>query len=418
MAEKRTIPVSVHLPVPHEKQNEFLKSQAKRNIIRAGRRSGKTTGISSLAVERFIEGKRVLYATPTQEQVDKFWFTVKNCLREALDTNAFYKNESKHIIEKRNTTQRIRAKTAWNADTLRGDYADVLILDEAQLMSEDALELVGLPMLADNDGTLYVIYTPPSIESAARSKARDPQWVSRLFARAKKDTTGRWRTFHFTSFDNPFISQSAVSELANDMSSVAYRMEIMAEDISEAPGALWTRAIIESARVLKAPERGMARVVVAVDPSETSTGNEAGIITAGIDNDKEYYIIDDASIQGSPLEWAKKAVEVYYKFQADYLVAEANAGGEMVKAVIRQVDANVNIRMVWASRGKQTRAAPVATISEKGKVHHVGTFPKLEDELCLWVPGGASPNRLDAYVWGISFLMQSGTMKSAQSRQG
>jgi hypothetical protein len=409
-----------HLPVLHAQQEIIIVGSGKRNVIRAGRRSGKTTGIADLACERFLyEKKRILYATPTQEQVDQFWYTVKDILREPLAANVYYKNESTHIIEVPDTKQRIRAKTAWNADTLRGDYADVLILDEAQLMQEDALELVGLPMLADNDGDLYVIYTPPSIESMARSKARNPQYVGKLFKKAQADKTGRWKTFHFTSFDNPYISQVAVEKLAEDMSSVAYRMEILAEDVDESVGSLWTRKTIEDNRMVKTPEDGLARIVIGVDPSETSTGDECGIIAAGTDTHSEYYVMEDASLQGSPLTWATEVVRQYYKHRADKVVAESNAGGEMVRTVIHQVDPDVPVQLVHASRGKQTRAAPVATLAEKKRLHHVGNFARLEDELCLWIPtSGRSPNRLDAMVWAITNLMQSGKLKAATSRQG
>ena len=144
----------VELRQPHSRQREFIESKAKRKIIRAGRRGGKTTGAAILAVRAFLDGRRILYGTPTQEQVERFWFECKRALQEPIEQNIYYKNETRHIIELPNTEQRIRAKTAWNADTLRGDYADLLILDEYQLMSEDTWGEVGAPMLLDTDGDL------------------------------------------------------------------------------------------------------------------------------------------------------------------------------------------------------------------------------------------------------------------------
>lgn len=410
---------TLHLPVLHEQQKQFITSPAKRNIVRAGRRSGKTTGVSDLAVNEFINGRRVLYATPTQEQVERFWYTVKSIMKEPLDAGVYYKNESRHIIEMSGTNARIRAKTAWNADTLRGDYADLLILDEAQLMAEEALELVGLPMLIDNDGVLYVIYTPPSLETAKRSKARNPRWVAELYQNALKDTTGRWQAHHFTSLDNPYISQSAVEELAMDMSATAYRMEIMAEDLDEAPGALWKREDIDKNRLNKLPDDGCSLLVVGADPSATSTGDETGIIVSGMLQD-HYFVIEDNSLSGSPLEWATAVVQSYYRNKADVIIAESNQGGEMVEAVIKQVDKKVPVKLIHATRGKQTRAMPVATLAEKGKVHHVGKFSRLEDELCLWTPNSPdSPNRLDAMVWAISYLAdKNDARKKAKSHQG
>lgn len=370
-------------------------------MVRAGRRGGKTVGVAKRAVKRFILGRRILYAAPTQEQIDRFWVTVNRILAKPIESGQIYKNETKHILEIPGTERRIRAKTAWNADTLRGDYADDLILDEWQLMDEDAWKLVGAPMLLDNNGDAVFIYTPPSLHSRSTSKAKDPQHAPKLFKRAQADEAGRWATFHFRSHDNPYISAEAIEELAADMTSIAYRMEIGAEDIDEVPGALWTRDLIESTRVIKAPE--FDRVVVAIDPSATSTGDEAGIITAGR-SVNQGYVIADNSIQGSPKTWATAAVTAYHMHQADSIVAEANNGGEMVSLTIATVDPNIRVKLVHASRGKQTRAEPVASIYEHARGHHVGKFDLLEDEMVLWVPGDPSPNRMDAMVWGFTEL--------------
>lgn len=394
--------LTVVLPAPHEKQRGFIDSPAKRKVIRAGRRSGKTVGVSILAVEKFLQGRRVLYATPTAEQIDRFWTEVTRALAEPIEGGAFYKNETKHIVELPNTEQRIRAKTAWNSDTLRGDYADVLILDEWQMMDEAAWNEVGAPMLLDNNGDAIFIYTPPSLHNRSVTKAHDPQHAAKLFKRAAVDPSGRWATWHFTSHDNPHISAEALADISKDMTSLAIRQEIMAEDLNEAPGALWRREDIDKSRVTKHPD--LERVVVGVDPTATTEGDEAGIITGGRTGD-DYYTLADDSMQGSPQAWATAAVTAYHRHKADLLVAEKNNGGEMVEAVIKQVDPTVNVRLVHASRGKATRAEPIAAIAEQGRDHHVGAYPKLEDEMCMWVPGDASPNRMDAKVWMMTELL-------------
>jgi phage terminase large subunit-like protein len=121
------------------------------------------------------------------------------------------------------------------------------------------------------------------------------------------------------------------------------------------------------------------------------------------------YPVSDASLHGSPLDWARAAVAEYHKFQADCLVAEKNYGGEMVEHTIHSVDPTVNVKLVTATRGKAVRAEPISALYEKGRVHHVGTFAALEDELCEWVPGMKSPNRLDALVWcGTELLLNGG----------
>ena len=400
------IEYTIHLPKPHAKQRAFIDSPAKRKVVRAGRRGGKTVGVSILSSRAFLAGHRILYATPTAEQINRFWVTIVRALQEPIDAGIFYKNETEHIVELPGTEQRIRAKTAWNADTLRGDYADVLIMDEWQLMNEDAWGVVGAPMLLDNNGDAIFIYTPPSLHSRSVTKANDPQHAAKMFKRAAADTSGRWETFNFTSMDNPYLSKIALNEITQDMTSLAYRMEILAEDVDEVPGALWKRETIEKSRVLKTPDT-MDVLVVAVDPSATSTGDEAGIITGGRYGE-DYYTIADDSVQGSPLTWATAAVRAYHKYNADCIVAESNQGGEMVSQVINQVDPNVPVRLVHASRGKATRAEPIAAIAEKGHDHHVGVFEKLEDELCLWTQGDDSPNRLDAKVWMMTYANSGG----------
>ena len=230
VTETITKEVAVNIRWAHPEQRRFIDSQAKHKVIRAGRRGGKTVGIAILAVRMFLSGKRVLYTAPTSEQTDAFWFELKQSLMPLVDTGVYKLNETERYIEKVGTKNRIKAKTAWAADSLRGDYGDLLIFDEYQLTNEDAWEVVGMPMLLDNNGDVVFIYTPPSLRSAGVSKARDPRHAAKLYKKAQADTSGRWETFHFTSYDNPFISREALGELTKDMSQQTRRQEIMAED--------------------------------------------------------------------------------------------------------------------------------------------------------------------------------------------
>lgn len=348
-------------------------------------------------------GRRQLYAAPTQEQIHRYWITVVRALQPSIDAGLVVKNETYHTLEVPGTERRIRAKTAWNADSLRGDYADDLYLDEWQLMNEDAWGLVGAPMLLDNDGDAVFIYTPPSLNSRSVSKANDPQHAAKLFKKYKAAQADniRYAAFHFTSHDNPHLSREALDEISNDMTALAYRMEIEAEDVEEAPGALWTRELLTCTRVEQADHYD--RIVVAIDPSASSTGDEAGIIGAG-KRGREGDVLRDVSVQGSPMTWATAAVKLYRDLEADCIVAESNNGGEMISQTIATVDSTIRVRLVHASRNKQTRAEPVASIFEHGRGHLAGTFNKLEDEMCLWTPGDKSPNRMDAMVWAFTEL--------------
>lgn len=192
------------------------------------------------------------------------------------------------------------------------------------------------------------------------------------------------------------------------------RQELNAEDLEDTEGALWTRKRIEDLRVMKTPD--LTTIVTAIDPSATSGGDEAGIITGGVglcdckvrlggSIEQHAFVLADDSIQASPEKWARNAVVAYHRLKADKLIAESNNGGEMVAVTIGTIPGAPPVKLIHASRGKHTRAEPISLLTEQGNIHHVGTFPTLEDELCSWVPGGASPNRLDAYVWVMTELM-------------
>ena len=184
------------------------------------------------------------------------------------------------------------------------------------------------------------------------------------------------------------------------------RQEIHAELIEDVVGALWTREVIEKFRLNDSPVE-FTRIVIAVDPSVTGneTSDECGIVAAGLGTDGHAYVLSDDSLRASPDIWASRAVKAYHTRHADCIVAETNNGGEMVGLTIRTVDDMVSYKSITASRGKQVRAEPVAALYEQGRVHHVGSFPLMEDEMCLWIPGEKSPNRMDALVWAITELM-------------
>jgi phage terminase large subunit-like protein len=186
------------------------------------------------------------------------------------------------------------------------------------------------------------------------------------------------------------------------------RQELDGEILDDNPGALWKRGQIDALRARQCPT--LMRVAVGVDPeaSNTEDSAETGIIVAGcaMVNDKLHgYVLDDLSIRESPNKWAMAAVTGYYKHKADTIVAEVNQGGDMVESTIHVADPDVPVKKIHASRGKFTRAEPVSALYEQGRVHHIGFFPDLEDQLCEWVPGNTSPDRLDALVHVLTELM-------------
>jgi phage terminase large subunit-like protein len=195
------------------------------------------------------------------------------------------------------------------------------------------------------------------------------------------------------------------------------RQELQAELLSDTPGALWTLDAldanrIEPHRIIKKGGAEMARIVVAVDPavSNSEGSDETGIVVAGIDEHKHAYVLQDLSGRYQPAEWATKAINAYHHWQADRIVAEVNQGGAMVAATIRNIDPNVALREVHASRGKVLRAEPISALYEQNRVSHVGTFQQLEDQMCSFTSdfnrtkAGYSPDRVDALVFALTEL--------------
>jgi predicted phage terminase large subunit-like protein len=199
------------------------------------------------------------------------------------------------------------------------------------------------------------------------------------------------------------------------------RQELRGEILGDIPNALWTYGQIEASRVRT--HDPLNRVVVSVDPaiSNTEDSDEHGIIVAGVHHkSQEAYVIEDASMSGSPLEWARRAVNLYDTHQADAIVIEVNQGGDMVAQTLRSVRNNVRIKEVRATRGKHVRAEPIASMYEQGRVHHVGSFPQLETQMTQMTTfgyeGAGSPDRVDALVWAMTDLFPSMVGKTANQR--
>ena len=214
------------------------------------------------------------------------------------------------------------------------------------------------------------------------------------------------------------LARSAVEQMYDRYEGTRLgRQELEGEILGDIPGALWTRESIDDNRVQDAPE-DLERVLVAVDPAASSHegSDENGIVVVGLARDKDGYargyILEDASLRGTPEEWAKKAIHMYRKWSADKIVAEKNQGGEMVSSVLRSVDRSVPVKLVHASRGKVIRAEPISALYEQGRIHHVGMFDKLEDQMCefsidnIRSASNGSPDRVDALVWGLSEVFE------------
>ncbi len=189
------------------------------------------------------------------------------------------------------------------------------------------------------------------------------------------------------------------------------RQELMAELLDDVPGALWTRDMIERACIQKSEMRWdmLLRVVIGVDPavSTSDESDETGIVVAGLVRSGHIIVFDDRTCRESPGQWAKVVLDAFSYWKASRVVAEVNNGGNLVETNLRILAPNLPYRAVRATDNKYTRAEPIAALYEQGRVHHMGSFPALEDQLCGYVPRliRKSPDRMDALVWAITELL-------------
>ncbi len=213
----------------------------------------------------------------------------------------------------------------------------------------------------------------------------------------------------FENIDN--LAPSAVAMLKERYDGTRIgRQELFAEILEDVEGALFNGQLIEEGRVRDVPD--LERIVVAVDPAVTSTENsdETGIIVAGRDKDNHFYILQDASQVTSPDVWVKKAIELYNRYECDRIVAEVNNGGDLIERLLRTQDSTVPYTSVRATRGKQVRAEPISALYEQNRIHHVGYFKDLEEQMCQFTGNNVKSHddRVDALVWAITSLQSSG----------
>lgn len=301
----------IHLPKRHPKQESFASSRVKRKVICAGRRGGKTMGAADVAVEMFLDGHHILEAAPIAEQTDTFWARCKKFLAEPIKAGVIYKNETDRVLELNNG--RIKTKTAWDADSLRGDYADLLILDEYSLMSPDTWEEVGAPMLLDNNGDAIFIFTPKRKNHAFN-----------LYQKAIADDTGRWGTWHFTSHDNPYLSKEALAEITQDMTEATYRQEIMAEFLESEGQIFRNLAACMNAPKTTPEEHQGHRKVAGLDWAKQTDFTATSIIcaTCGYEIAKDRFNRIDYHFQRDRLK------AFYELWEVDHIEGEANSIGE------------------------------------------------------------------------------------------
>jgi hypothetical protein len=186
----------------------------------------------------------------------------------------------------------------------------------------------------------------------------------------------------------------------------------------KAVGAIWDRIMLHEGRRTEAPD--LDRIVIAVDPaaSDTPQSDYHGIVAAALGADQRGYVLEDASLQGSPRQWAQRAIALYDRYDADCIVVERNQGGDMVKNTLTAIRPNIRVIEVVATRGKHVRAEPISALYAEGRVSHVGTFPELEQQMCMMTShgytGDDSPDRVDALVWAFTELFPQITAERSE----
>jgi predicted phage terminase large subunit-like protein len=282
-------------------------------------------------------------------------------------------------------------------DRLRGPQADTIWIDElcAMRLAQEVLDNAMFGLRLGKEPRCLITTTPRPIKCFKALLAREGQdvVVTRSTSYANRDNLA-------PAFFAQITSKYAGTRLG--------RQELEAELLLDTPGSLWQLDRIEELRVNRGPQP-YQRVVIAVDPAVTfgPDSDETGIVVVALAQDGQAYVIDDLSGRYPPSEWALRAIQAYRLHCADRIVGEINNGGAMVEHTLRSVDPGIPFKAVHASRGKLTRAEPVSALYQQGRVHHVGVFGPLEDQMTSYDGSrtGTSPDRLDALVWGLTELM-------------
>jgi phage terminase large subunit-like protein len=280
--------------------------------------------------------------------------------------------------------------SAEESDSIRGHQFDAAWADEfcKWQAPQEALDMLLMALRLGENPRMVVTTTPRNI-AALKKLAEDPNVT--LTQSCTRDNEANLAPGFLALMEQRYGG----TRLG--------RQELDADLIEDNDAALWRREWIEKTRMRVAP--ALSRIVVAVDPPASSHGDECGIVVAGRDEEGSAYVLTDLSADGlTPAGWAARVADAFETFKADSVIAEANQGGEMVKAVLLQASQDLSVRLVHATRNKQTRAAPFAALYERGSVHHAGVFAELEDQMCNYDGTGKSPDRMDALVWALADL--------------
>lgn len=380
-------------------QKEIIDSKARFTITEASTKCGKTISHLSWLFEQsqldnVQSGWEYWWVAPIYSQAE---IAFKRLYHIVAESKIYIINLSRLSITTPKRTI-ISFKSADHPDSLYGENVHAFVFDEFSRAKEEAWFALRTT----------VSYTKAPGKFIGNVVARN--WAWKLARKAESGIDSDFEYFRINAnqaIEAGVLSQQEIDQARKDLPARVFKMLYMAE-YAEVEGALWSWDLIDNNRVQEAPE--LVRLAIAIDPAVTATKNsdETGIIIGGKSRDDNYYILKDLSGIYLPQVWAKKAVDAYHALKADRIIAEINNGGDLVETVIRNTDSNISYSKVNASRGKMRRAEPVEALYEQKKVHHVGIFPELEDQMTTYRgdPSDPSPDRMDALVWLITFLMK------------
>lgn len=366
-------------------------------LLMAGRGAGKTLAGACWLLDQAKPGARLAILAPTfADARDVCMEGPSGVLEVARLRGVPVTAWNRSMGEARIGGAIVKLFSADQPERLRGPQHHAIWGDEAGAWryGEEALDMALMGLRLGNDPRAIFTTTP-----------RPTPLIRRLVAESVVTRASTYANAHLpAAFREQIVRRYAGTRLG--------RQELDAEILDDTPGALWTRSGIEATRVREAPD--LIRIVVGVDPSGGGVDGETGIVGAGKDARNHGYVLRDATASGDPAEWAPAVIRTFIELGADKIVAEKNQGGAMVEHVIRQTTVEINgvtirganlpIELVWASRGKHTRAEPISMLWSQLRGHYVGAMPELEDQCCTWVPGEDSPDRMDAKVWAFTDL--------------
>lgn len=406
------------IKTPKQIEATRLMAEKMETLLEGGSRAGKTLIIVRNVIFRALKydgTKHLIVRTHFNHAKQSIWHgTIPDVMKLCFPNIEYKENKSDWFI------QFINGSEVWIGGTddkervekiFGTEYASIHI-NEASQMSYEVYETLKTRLNPPKNvpGKLMIDYNPPSKK----------HWGYKIFHEGVNPENNmplknldRYGYLRMNPVDNANNLSEGYLETLQSLGEKRRRRFYLGEYSDDTEGALWRRDWIARTRVDGVSD--LTRVVVAVDPAVTGTENsdDTGIIVCGtkmVDGKEHYYVVDDYTYHGDVYGWGKSVVEAYTKHKADRVIGEVNNGGDLIEMNIRNYDRNISYESVRATRGKALRAEPIADLYERGLVHHVGNLTELEDELCSWTPlDSESPNRLDAVVWGLTYLSAKGT---------